>query len=342
MKFTRRALIFTVALLLAAMLLNGCAEHSPETPAAPESTEAPSVDSGAASDDPAEPPKQEGRLPEGEADASIVAGNGLELSRYNAVSEREYRLAAAWFEENGYELYCERETENTLSATYVKGDAYGTLFYRDVLEQLFLGFSETGGESLPTRDTDHTRVCETTVTQPGLSGEGMCEIIRIADGSFLVIDSGTASAGDEIYAELCRLNGSEENIRISAWLLTHSHSDHYGGFRKFLEKHRNRVTVDYVLYAPITRSVIDTMDSYNVSWNTIDYYFNVTLPYTMQLLPGAKLCAVHAGQTFRFADVELQILFSPEYLYVDEIPVDYNNSSVVSRVVGDGGAAIFM
>ena len=334
-------------LMLVLSILSGCTSETADPDDSEASTAATESEYGSETESETEAETEEpyvnyGELPAREPIETLVTGDGMEFSHYDGSTEEEFELSTVWMFENGYTLYCERDTENTLSATYVKGKAYATAFFRRGYNDLYLGFSSQGGETLPPRDLPYEKVCETTVTLPGLSGEGMCQILRLADGSFLVIDSGTASAGDEIYAELCRLNGSSENIRICAWLLTHSHSDHYGGFKTFLSNHRQKVDIDYVLYAPITRSVIDTMDSYNVSWNTIDYYFNITLPYTMQLIPEATLVPVHAGQTFTFADVELQILFTPEYLYVSEIPVDYNNSSIVSRVVNKDGAAIFM
>ena len=59
-------------------------------------------------------------------------------------------------------------------------------------------------------------------------------------------------------------------------------------------------------------------------------------------LPGTKLCSVHAGQVFTFADVELQILYTSDLLYIDGVPVNFNNTSIISRVENDQGSILLM
>ncbi|MBE6553437.1 MAG: MBL fold metallo-hydrolase [Ruminococcaceae bacterium] len=274
-----------------------------------------------------------------------MGGDGLKTRKYLNQTETDYELACLYFEQNGYTRYCGRDTENTRSATYTKNDAYATLFFRRKRGDLTVGRADHGALVLPPQNEPYESLRETTFTQPGLSGEGMCEILQLADGSFLIFDSGTSSAGVEIYRELCRLSGKTTDIHIRAWVLTHSHSDHYGGFLAFFSegKYKDAVKVDYILYAPINRSVADKLLSYNTSWDSIDYYFCDAFPtYIKNRLPKTKLCAVHAGQTFTFADVELQILYTSEYLYIDSVPINFNNTSIISRVENKDGSVLIM
>ena len=289
--------------------------------------------------------KIEGALPDESPKKTFACHDGLMVSSYSNQSETDFKAACAYFEEDGYTLYCSRDTENTLSATYIKDDAYSTLLFRKGWKDLNIGLAESGGKTFPAQNQPYEKLYETAVTQPGLPGNGLCEIIRLADGSFLVFDSGTNAAASTVYQELCRLNGSSTNIHIRAWVLTHSHSDHYGGFVSLFSeyKYRNSVKLDMVLYAPVARNVADTLKSYNTSWDGIDYYFTNTFPTFMKnMFPDTVLCSVHAGQTFTFADVELQILYTSEYLYMNEIPVDFNNTSIVSRVVNQDGSMVVM
>ena len=213
----------------------------------------------------------EALVPNRQIIATLTCGDGMESYRFLNISLEEFLAARATFEQYGYTLYCDRDTANTLSATFVKDDEYGTLFYRKGFQDMVVGLAASGGENLPPRDLPYSTVHQTTITQPGLAKDGgMCEIFRLADGSFLIFDSGNPPEFTVLFEELCRLNGSSENIHISAWVMTHSHGDHYGGFKSFTQQYGKRVQLDYILFSPLAKAVWDIADSYNVSWNTID------------------------------------------------------------------------
>lgn len=347
--------ISIILLLLLSMLLSSCtptqnppldetadstADSTEETTAGEDSTtEGTTANNGDGSS-----PTVEGKLPTGESKA-FLCGDGTRNTRYSKQTDTSFAEACVYFEDQGYVRYCGRTTENTLSATYVRDDAYVTLLLRRKWGDLTIGQSESGANNLPPQNQPYEAIRETTVTQPGLPGNGLCEILQLADGSFLIVDSGVGDAASTIYAELCRLSGKASDIHIRAWLLTHSHSDHYGGFISFFgnNTYRAAVKLDYVLNAPINPEAADKLLSYGTSWDTIDYYFNRTFPtYVKNRLPDTKLCSVHAGQTFTFADVELQILYTSELLYMDGVPVNFNNTSIISRVENEQGSILLM
>ena len=290
-------------------------------------------------------------LPDRSPDKTLICGDGAFARKYTVSDEKEFDDICGKYLSEGYTEYCPRNTENTLSATLVGGDTYVSLFFRKKDRDLVIVSSYAGGSSMPFEYKGYNRICETTFTQPGLSqAGGMCEIIRIADGRFIIFDSGNPQEADIIYDTLCRLNGSKDNIRIAAWVFSHSHGDHYGGFEGnssyvgFADKYNKEVELEYVLYAPLAMKEWNQMESYNVSWNTIDHYFIEKFPNRVSSrFPEATLVPVHAGQVFRFADVSLEILFAPEHIYIDSVPVNSNNTSLACRVISEhGGAALLM
>jgi beta-lactamase superfamily II metal-dependent hydrolase len=111
------------------------------------------------------------------------------------------------------------------------------------------------------------------------------------------------------------------------------------------------VKLDYVLFAPVNRQIWDTVEAYKPikgnTWDTIDYSFNrekngakSRVQTWVENFEGAKLCVVHAGQIFSMGGADLRILYTPEHLYVDQIPTDMNHSSMICQVVSSEGKAL--
>ena len=272
-----------------------------------------------------------------------ICGDGSEMLRYNAVVTETYMKLREAYEEQGYTLYCEEPVNPIRSATYVKGDEYAVLFLFSWEKQLHVTISKKGASTLPKKVEEYESVCPVTLTQPKTAQQGMCEIFRLADGSFLIFDACNYGAQDTLYETLCALNGSEENIRVRVWVMTHVHGDHYGGFIDFAKKYADKITLDTVMYAPVNRGVIETIASYQTPWDSIDYFFNGRFgEFVKEHFPETVLCSVHAGQKFTLPGAQLRILYTPEHLYIDKIPINMNHGSIVAQVVGEEGKALIM
>jgi len=274
-----------------------------------------------------------------------ICGDGSEMLRYNACITDDYKALCNAYADQGYRLYCEETSGHILSATFVKGDKYAVLFYSPWEKQLHITLSKKGAKNLPphTAAESYRPICPVTMTQPKTEQQGMCEIFRLEDGSFLIFDSSDLGAHDTIYQTLCDLNGSPENIHIRIWLMTHAHRDHYGGFSDFAKIYSNAVTLDTVMYAPVNRDVIDTIASYKTSWDSINYFFNDGFSALIkENFPNTVLCSVHAGQRFSLPGADLRILYTPEHLYIDRIPINMNHGSIVAQVVSNDGKALIM
>ena len=274
-----------------------------------------------------------------------TCGNGAEMLRYTAIVGDTYDALREAYENEGYTLYCEQTNYPILSATYTKGDEYAVLFYFQWEKQLHVTASKNGAKSFidQSEAENYEKLCPVTITQPKTEQQGMCEIFRLADGTFLIFDSGNVGAHEAVYKTLCDLNGSKENIRVRAWVLTHTHRDHYGGFIGMAQNYADAITVDTVMYAPVNRDVIATIASYKTSWDGIDYFFNDDLSDLLkEYFPNTKLCTIHAGQRINLPGVELCILYTPEHLYIESIPINMNHGSIVVQVVGEEGRALIM
>ncbi len=63
---------------------------------------------------------------------------------------------------------------------------------------------------------------------------GMCFILRLSDGRLIVVDSGYHASydgePDYLIRNLKEMSPDPNHVTIAAWIFTHAHSDHAGGF----------------------------------------------------------------------------------------------------------------
>lgn len=272
----------------------------------------------------------EATLPGRKADLSYTSADGYVMSQYNGAEEGDYLSACEYYKKEGYELYSLEELGNLSTSTYTGAKGYVTVSLNREVCQLYLGKSADGA-SLPVFGSLGETVCETTVTQRySTEINGMTYAIRLTDGSFVVIDGGYTKEAKALYDMLCDLNGSADSIHIRAWLITHSHGDHYQAFNQFSKDHASKVTLDYLLYSPVKGAANQ------------DSYLNGVVGSDVARFAGAKLCGIHTGMTLDLGCMKLQILLSPEHIYKENAPEDFNETSVVCRAVNDDGSMIFL
>lgn len=147
---------------------------------------------------------------------------------------------------------------------------------------------------------------------------GDCTFFTFPDGSNLLVDCGTAAAGEIIAADL-RDRGVE---KIDVLVLTHFHADHVGGYRKIAEMF------------PIGRICSPGYVSRQFAWVEEDIAAR-KIPYTY----------LRAGDTFTVGTAEIDVLW-PLAELVAENPtldasdtncvIDTNNRSLVFRLKAEG------
>lgn len=271
-------------------------------------------------------------MPDAEAAyKSYVAGDGMTLLQFENMTESDYIAACDYLKNEGFAAYCADNIGSSMSSTYTKGDEYYTLIYAEKSGTFYIGHSEVGALALPKQGESYEAVCETTVTQ-GYSQNinGMTYIVRLADNSFIVVDGGYANDAKNLIKTLESLSGQESGIRIRAWLMSHAHDDHYPAFGEFASQYADKVVLENVMFAPVSERIAK------------DTYFNIGIYDDIAKFDGARAVTVHAGMTFKFADVTLEVLNTPEYVYKDNENLDFNESSSVFRVRNTDGSIIFL
>ena len=164
----------------------------------------------------------------------------------------------------------------------------------------------------------------------GLRGEiptgndnGMGLVHTLSDGSFLIYDGGYWSDAKGLLEFLEKHNVRDEKPRIAAWVLTHSHGDHYGALATIAGEHSDRVTVETFVLKP--RRIKLEFEQYEPflaeSFETAVH----------AKFPEAAVVAPHTGQLLHFRDAAVEILSTEEEI----LPQHFrwlNETSIYSRV----------
>ncbi len=160
------------------------------------------------------------------------------------------------------------------------------------------------------------------------SKNGMCYIFRLADGSFVIYDGGWDTAANQMADKIMsvlRANAPDPaNIVISAWVLTHAHTDHVGGFNAFTEKYRNAVTVKNILADIPDDSLQGELAASKIP----------ALEENIALYTSANKPALSDGYVLDLANntAKLEVIYTHTAATLEE----FNASSVVTRITVGG------
>ena len=163
-------------------------------------------------------------------------------------------------------------------------------------------------------------------------GNGLGMVYTLSDGSFIVYDGGFYGDAIGLVEYLEAHNVRDEKPRIAAWVLTHSHGDHYFAMKKIAAELADRVTVeDFVVNV---RNKAYDFEQYEPYLN--EHFEREALPR----FEGARVVKPHAGQLLHYRDAVIEILSTQEEI----LPSHFrwlNETSIISRV-HLGGQTVFM
>lgn len=151
------------------------------------------------------------------------------------------------------------------------------------------------------------------ITQLHLEDFGMCYVIRLSDGRFVILDGGCGFEPDlERLRKHLLTHAPSDRPVIAAWILSHPHSDHYLAFNFFMERYGEEVELQKVLL-----NFPDCNDT--AHYPKLDYS-DPRFPYSTSgtdHIPrmyenahknGAQIHMLHTGQTYRICDAVFEVL----------------------------------
>ena len=277
-------------------------------------------------------------------------GDDCYMRSFGAVDYSDFEDYCDDIAENGFELYAEKTLENNVYRTYVNK--------RYVVTTIYTGYNRYGkvlveprvGTDLPTKAEDNVYTpiagMDTTITQVGLYREddydntynGMCYIVRLNDGSFIVVDGGVDTPlekyEDRIYNVLKKQAPDPDNIVIAAWIITHAHDDHVDVFEGFFKSYADKVTVEkFICNLPADEQAANVWES---KWNRSA----IVREQLKEYFPNVPVIKAHPGQKFYIRNAEINILFTLD-VYEENLR-DFNISSLVFTLEAEETKMIFL
>lgn len=231
-------------------------------------------------------------------------------------------------------------------------------FYKDCTAVYVSWFCRTGTmrviaepkDDMPLLTDPYEEKYETLLT--GMKGEtcvateGMGFIVRLADGSFVIIDGGM---GDPNHTDSDKLMGilnsqKPENVEkpvIAAWIFTHLHGDHIGVFNCFSLDHHDDVVIERLYFNFPKEEEISVSDSPYMLDDTIYRYtqFKKNLNDFYVDVPVVKL---HSGNRFAVRNASFEVLYAYDDLYPKTILTGgMNESSLLFKMNVDGQSILW-
>lgn len=243
------------------------------------------------------------------------------IARYEKTTEADFDAYVADLRDAGYAIYDENQIEANRFASLTKEDVavYVSWFSRTGTLRII---AEPKGELCPLSDPFEAR-CETLLTgmkgETVVAGEGMGFIIRLADGSFCIIDGGMGDPDHVDSNKLMNILNAQkpadaEKPVIAAWIFTHLHGDHIGVFNCFSLDHHDDVVLERLYFNfPKEEETAASESSYMLD-NSIYRYtqFKKNLADFYADVPVVK---PHSGNRFSVRNAEFQVLYAYDDLY---------------------------
>ncbi len=167
-------------------------------------------------------------------------------------------------------------------------------------------------------------------------------VIQLADGSFLIIDSGynttddktpedASTESDYFYNYLVSHKPStHEKPVIAAWIVTHKHGDHVNAMKAFLS---NPTYADGVVLEQVILNLMES-EGINLKEDPEPVWF--ADKYITPYFPDTKIITAHTGYKFYIRNAEVNILYSIDDFAPNKVSTFSNNESLVFDVIIDG------
>lgn len=156
----------------------------------------------------------------------------------------------------------------------------------------------------------------------------MSYIIYTDNKELILIDGGNTEDCEYLFERLCQIGG--EPPVISAWFISHCHSDHVNALVEMQARHPNVVDIKKIFCnIPPLQEMLKTGETdVNETYNKLSAFLKEN---------SSIVQIVKTGDTFVFDSVEIEVLFVPQPPF-DNI----NSTSVIYRMCAENQTVLFL
>lgn len=244
-----------------------------------------------------------------------------------------------------YELYFENVIDNNVFYTFKTPFGMLHAYYTDYSSTVRLIFDSLKNSVIPEiKDDNYKKVTDPTLTVMTLdykrmvsgAAYGLSYVFTLSDGSYIIYDGGLWGDADHLIEFLEENNKREDGkVTVAAWVITHSHNDHYECLKTVLENFSDKLDVEKFVFN-------EACEEYFESSNEFDGFLTTTI-YNLaeKAFPSAKYVRLHTGQRLFVRDCVIEALFTHEDLYPSKIR-GMNSTSLVTKVYLGGQTFVFL
>lgn len=246
----------------------------------------------------------------------------------DSLSMKEFDEIYALLAADGFETVFDRNVADNRYVFCRKGKETVHLSFLDCLDgiRVLMGESEkvlTSCGDLSAQGKTDLHLMHMDYANQFSHDNGLGLISTLADGSFLIIDGGWGRDAKNLMSFLEERTEEGKKPVISAWLLTHSHEDHYGNFREIMTNYADRLEIQNLIFC-VPPEVLFSRGHYQDRF-LVDaapvLAKEHNIPWTVPV----------AGQVVELPGVTMEILYTAETYYPHHIGDD-NNASTVSML----------
>ena len=175
-------------------------------------------------------------------------------------------------------------------------------------------------------DNSYLHGAEIHMLNSATNSQMMSFVIKSKNGKLIVVDGGLPADAPHLVDTITQYGGE-----VSAWILSHPHSDHVGAFTKIVEDGYDGIKIDAVYYNIREQAWYDTFEKYRAK--TVEEFRNA-----IGKLPDGVSHITNKGEVYWVDGISINILNNPYWIESNSI----NNSSIAFRMDFDGTRVLFL
>lgn len=266
-------------------------------------------------------------------------GDGAYMRLIKGAAESDFSKICGECEKLGYTIFQRNDLEENRHASY-NGDMLIHIYFCPSEKSLRV-ICDPFSARFECEEPKYERRCGSALWQfendHSYIDCGMCYILRCADNSFFIIDSGHFLQPNDhkrIYRFLRERTPDGERTVIAGWFFSHAHDDHVSQFVDFIREYGSAVEIERLYY---NDAPIDHRDSMSWGESNKKYIRRFEDCARSCNIPAVKL---HTGQRFFVRNLRFDVLCTQEDVWPQSLE-NFNNTSCVLALEADGTKIIF-